>query len=81
MAGQRRTDVPYWLASAYLMEEKTDLALEWPERSIAVGDQNRPWFESDPVWKPMCQDPRFKTLMADRWATELRRMTMIGNGL
>jgi len=57
-------DVSYWLASAYAMTEKTELALEWLERSIAVGNRNLPWFESNPVWKPMFEDRRFKELMS-----------------
>jgi eukaryotic-like serine/threonine-protein kinase len=66
-------DVSYWLASAYLMMERRDLALIWLERSIAVGNHNRPWFESDPVWKSMSDDLRFKTLMAKLGSTELNR--------
>jgi serine/threonine-protein kinase len=57
-------DVSYWLASAYLMAEETDLALKWLERTIADGNRNLPWFESNPVWKPMSDNPRFKELMS-----------------
>ena len=57
-------DVSYWLASAYLMADKTELALIWLERSINVGNHNLPWFESNPMWKPMHSDPRFKELMS-----------------
>jgi len=67
-------DVSHWLASAYLMTGKTDLALEWLERSIAVGNHNRPWFESDPIWKPISNDPRFKRLMQGLRSTELNRL-------
>ena len=27
-----------------------DEAFEWLERAIAVGNENKPWFESDPHW-------------------------------
>ena len=67
-------DVSYWLASAYLMMEKKDLALKWLERSIAVGNHNRPWFESDPVWRPMSDDPRFKELMSGLRSGEFDRL-------
>jgi len=67
-------DVSYWLASAYLMAEKTELALEWLERSIAVGNHNLRWFERNPVWEPMFDDSRFKELMSELRSTELNRL-------
>jgi tetratricopeptide (TPR) repeat protein len=57
-------DVSYWLASAYLMAGKTDHALEWLKCSIAVGNRNLPWFESNPIWRPIFDDLRFKELMS-----------------
>jgi len=63
-------DVSYWLASAYLMADKKELALIWLERSIHVGNHNLPWFESNPMWKPMFEDQRFKTLMSGLRSTE-----------
>ena len=67
-------DVSYWLASAYLMAGKTDLALEWLEYSIAVGNRNLPWFESNPVWKPMFEDLRFTELMEGLRSGEFNRI-------
>ncbi len=57
-------DVSYWLASAYLAAEEPDLALRWLERSIAMGNHNLPWFESNRVWMSMFDDGRFKELMS-----------------
>jgi eukaryotic-like serine/threonine-protein kinase len=65
-------DVSYWVASAYLMAGRTDLAFKWLECSIGLGNHNLPWFERDPIWKPMREDSRFVNLMSPlRYATPL----------
>jgi len=56
-------DIPYWLASAYAVEGERDEAFKWLERAISLGNENLPWFESNPVWQPLHDDPRFKALM------------------
>jgi serine/threonine-protein kinase len=56
-------DAPYWLASAYAMEGERDEAFKWLERAINLGNENRPWFEANPVWEPLRDDPRFTELM------------------
>ncbi|MBA3438292.1 MAG: protein kinase [Pyrinomonadaceae bacterium] len=57
-------DVPYWLASAYALEGETDEAFEWLERAINLGNENHPWFESNPAWAGLRDDPRFRELMS-----------------
>jgi serine/threonine-protein kinase len=56
-------DISYWLASVYALENERDLAFEWLERSIALGNENKAWFESDPNWERLRDDPRFQELM------------------
>lgn len=56
-------DIPYWLGSAYLMEGERDEAIKWLEKSISLGNENLPWFRSNPVWQPLHNDPRFIELM------------------
>jgi eukaryotic-like serine/threonine-protein kinase len=56
-------DVPYWLASAYAMEGMREEAFEWLERAISRGNENKPWFETNPIWEPLRSDPRFRELM------------------
>src|SRR5215207_3858662 len=56
-------DVAYWVASAYAMLGDADPAFEWLGRAIDVGNENRRWFESDPHWEPLREDPRFAELM------------------
>ena len=61
--GEVDPDVSYWISSAYLMADRTELAFKWLERSISLGNHNIPWFESNPIWKPVREDPRFVELM------------------
>ncbi|HEX8116891.1 MAG TPA: tetratricopeptide repeat protein, partial [Pyrinomonadaceae bacterium] len=56
-------DVAYWAASAYAMLGDQDPAFEWLGRAIDVGNENRRWFESDPHWEHLREDPRFAELM------------------
>jgi serine/threonine protein kinase/tetratricopeptide (TPR) repeat protein len=56
-------DSSYWIASFYALEGERDLAFEWLERAIALGNENKTWFESDPNWERLRDDPRFQELM------------------
>jgi eukaryotic-like serine/threonine-protein kinase len=56
-------DISYWLASAYLLQGRQVEALRWLETAISLGNENYRWFESDPNWSDMSQDPRFIQLM------------------
>ncbi len=56
-------DISYWLASAYLLQGRQVEALRWLETAISLGNQNYKWFESDPNWADMHEDPRFVELM------------------
>ena len=58
-------DISYWLASAYLLQGRQVEALRWLETAIQLGNENYPWFESDPNWSDMHDDPRFKALIDD----------------
>jgi serine/threonine-protein kinase len=57
-------DIAYWLATAYAMLGSRDEAFRWLERAIKLGNENRPWFESDPNWEPLREDARFGELMS-----------------
>ncbi|HEX9424444.1 MAG TPA: protein kinase [Pyrinomonadaceae bacterium] len=56
-------DIAYWLASAYLLQGRQVLALTWLQKAIALGNENYLWFESDPIWTDLHEDPRFKEMM------------------
>ena len=65
-------DIAYWVASAYLLQGRQVLALEWLEKAIKLGNENYLWFESDPNWSDLHDDPRFKELM-QRVKTSLQK--------
>jgi serine/threonine-protein kinase len=56
-------DISYWLASAYLLQGRQVEALRWLETAISLGNENYKWFESDPNWTDLHEDPRFLELM------------------
>jgi serine/threonine-protein kinase len=56
-------DIAYWLASAFALEDNRDEAFKWLERAINLGREDRTWFERDPDWEPLRNDPRFTELM------------------
>jgi serine/threonine-protein kinase len=57
-------DVAYWVASAYAMLDDREEAFDWLARAIKLGNENKPWFESDPNWEALREDPRFGELMS-----------------
>ena len=57
-------DVAYWLASAYALEGERDEALWWLRRAIQLGNENKPWFESDKNWESLRDDPEFQRIVA-----------------
>ncbi len=56
-------DVAYWLATAYLLQGRQVEAFRWLETAIDLGNENYPWFETDPNWAGFHDDPRFVALM------------------
>lgn len=61
--GEVDADISYSIASVYALEGLQKEAFEWLERSIALGNANRPCFESDPNWAALREDPRFVELL------------------
>ncbi len=56
-------DIAYSLASVYALEDMREEAFKWLERSIKLGNDNRPCFENDPIWAELRNDSRFAELM------------------
>jgi len=52
-------DIAYAVASVYALEGERDEAFEWLQRSLALGNENKPLFEHDPNLKSLRDDPRF----------------------
>ncbi len=56
-------DIAYAVASAYALADERDEAFEWLQRSVALGNENKPWFERDSNWARMREDERFGELI------------------
>lgn len=65
-------DIAYWLATAYAVLGDRDEAFEWLGRAIKLGNENRPWFETDASWEGLRDDPRFRQLMERIEASQRR---------
>ena len=57
--GEVDADISYSIGSVYALEGLANDAFEWLERSIALGNANKPCFENDPNWTSLRSDPRF----------------------
>jgi len=63
-------DVAFRLATAYALAGIKDEAIDWLEKSIAMGNENYPWISGSPNWDLVKDDPRFKEILEDvkaRW--------------
>ena len=56
-------DIAYALASVYALEGDRDEAFEWLQRSVALGNENKPLFEHDPNLRALREDVRFGELI------------------
>ncbi|MDX6611593.1 MAG: eukaryotic-like serine/threonine-protein kinase [Blastocatellia bacterium] len=56
-------DIAYSLGSVYALEHEPDTAFEWLQRSVSLGNQNRPCFEHDPNLASLRDDLRFQALI------------------
>lgn len=62
--GEVDADISYSIGSVYALEGLQGDAFEWLERSISLGNANRPCFENDPNWASLRSDPRFLELVS-----------------
>ncbi|HEX6283314.1 MAG TPA: tetratricopeptide repeat protein, partial [Pyrinomonadaceae bacterium] len=62
--GEVDADISYSIGSVYALEGLHGDAFEWLERSISLGNANRPCLENDPNWASLRDDPRFGELMS-----------------
>ncbi len=56
-------DIAYAVASVYALEGAHDLAFDWLQRSVALGNENKPLFEHDPNLAGIREDERFGALL------------------
>ncbi len=57
-------DMAYWMCSASSQLGEIDQAFYWLERAIKLGNENKPWFETDKMLAPLRHDARFAELMS-----------------
>ncbi len=56
-------DMSYWMSEALAQLGDIDEAFKWLEKAIKLGNENKPWFETDKTLAPLRTDPRFQQLM------------------
>ncbi len=56
-------DMAYWTGAAYALLGETDLAFEWLNRAISLGNENRPLYEKDKSLDSLREDSRFEELL------------------
>lgn len=56
-------DIAYWLSSLYALLGDREEALTWLERAVELGNENFPWFERDPNWDALRDDPAYVELL------------------
>ncbi|MBV9217382.1 MAG: protein kinase [Acidobacteria bacterium] len=56
-------DTAYWTAQAYALLGDKDLAFKWLNKSVKLGNQNKPHFEHDKHLESLRDDPRWPELM------------------
>jgi hypothetical protein len=63
-------DAAYWLGGIHAMLGDKQRALDWLERTAALGNVNYPWFERDKNYDSLRSDLKYQTIMAgvrQRW--------------
>ena len=45
------------------MEGERDEALKWLRRAIALGNENKQWFERDKNWDSLREDPEYQEIV------------------
>jgi eukaryotic-like serine/threonine-protein kinase len=56
-------DMAYWVGSTYAMLGEKDLAFKWINKAIKLGNQNKPYFETDKNLDSLRDDPRYAEMM------------------
>lgn len=56
-------DMAYWVGSAYALLGETDLAFKWLNKAVRLGNENKPYFETDTNLTTLRGDPRWQELI------------------
>ena len=49
--------------TANAMEGDREAALRWLRRAIELGNQNKRWFQRDPNWESLREDPEYQQIL------------------
>jgi eukaryotic-like serine/threonine-protein kinase len=63
-------DAAYWLGGIHALLGDRQLALDFLQRTAALGDVNYPWFERDKNYDSLRADPEYQSIMSglrERW--------------
>ena len=58
-------DIAYWVGSAYSLQGDRTEALKWLQTAVKLGNENYQWFQSDPNWASLHDDPGFKEIIGE----------------
>lgn len=56
-------DMAYWMCEAMAQLGEIDEAFKWLEKAVRLGNENKPWFETDKTLAPLREDARFREIM------------------
>ena len=57
-------DMAYWVGAAFARLGEKDLAFQWLERAVRLGNENKPWYENDSSLDSLRDDERYPQLLA-----------------
>ena len=64
-AAEADSEMAYRLATYFAVEGDASEALHWLRRAIYLGNENFPWFEKNPAWRGMQENPDFGRILED----------------
>jgi eukaryotic-like serine/threonine-protein kinase len=56
-------DIAYWLGSVYALLGDDQEAIHWLRAASRLGNDNYPWFKSDPNWALLRSNPEYQVLL------------------
>ena len=64
-AAEADSEMAYRLATYFAVEGDASEALHWLRRAIYLGNENYPWFEKNPAWRSLQENPDLQRTLDD----------------
>ena len=64
-AAEADSEMAYRLATYFALDGDSTEALHWLRRAIYLGNENYPWFQKNPAWKSLHDNPDFERTLED----------------